>query len=201
MFRLHEAIENPREDRRIDTNPRVADRDFDVRLHALELETDRPALRRELQGVGQQVPDDLLETAGIREQRWRTPVKRFRDRDLLRFNLWLNRVEGRITDLRQVNLLPLELELARDDPRDIEQIVDQLQLKVRVTLDDREGVREPLPIDRSGAQNSQPSQDCVQWGAELMGQRREELVFGQVRSLGFGPRLLFTLQQLVAFFL
>ena len=48
-----------------DALPGVADDDLDVRPNALELDLDSPILRGELDGVVQQVPDDLLQPAGV----------------------------------------------------------------------------------------------------------------------------------------
>src|SRR5207247_2382683 len=65
VFGLPEAVEDNRQEPGRDPDARVADDDLDVRVHALEVNLHAPALRRELDGVHQQVPHDLLQAIGV----------------------------------------------------------------------------------------------------------------------------------------
>src|ERR1700759_4981548 len=58
---LTETVKDIRQKLSIDTGPGVADRDFKVRFDALKLHLYLSASGRELDGVGEQIPDDLLE--------------------------------------------------------------------------------------------------------------------------------------------
>jgi len=63
------ALTQPIEDERQlvdrDAPAAVADDDLDVRPDTLELDLDTPVLRGELDGVVQQVPDNLLKAPGV----------------------------------------------------------------------------------------------------------------------------------------
>ena len=62
---LPEPLEQVRNELRLDADAGVGHADLDVGVHALEQDLDLAVLRRELDGVGQQVPDDLLKPARI----------------------------------------------------------------------------------------------------------------------------------------
>ena len=68
-IRLAKALEDVRQEIGADADAGVADDDLDVRVDALEPHLDPAALRRELDGVGQQVPHDLLQPIGIARDR------------------------------------------------------------------------------------------------------------------------------------
>ncbi len=58
---MRETLEDVRQEFRRDAFARVADADLDVRVDARQHELHAPALRRELHGVGDEIPDDLLQ--------------------------------------------------------------------------------------------------------------------------------------------
>ena len=62
---LAEPLEHERQELRLNADAGVADDDLDVRVDALEPHLHAAALRRELDGVRQQVPDHLLQAIGI----------------------------------------------------------------------------------------------------------------------------------------
>src|SRR5690349_9178582 len=64
-IRLTKAIENVRQKLFTDAHARITDNNLDMRIDALELHLDLPAFGRELHGVAQEVPDDLLQTIGV----------------------------------------------------------------------------------------------------------------------------------------
>src|SRR6516225_2327375 len=63
--RLPEALEHVRQELRRYPDAGVADRDFHMRVDALEPDLDLAAAIRELDRIRQQVPQHLLETLGI----------------------------------------------------------------------------------------------------------------------------------------
>ena len=62
---LAEALEDVREKLRRDAHAGVADADLHVRFDALHEQLDASALGCEFDGVGEQVPDDLLKPARV----------------------------------------------------------------------------------------------------------------------------------------
>src|SRR4029453_16362492 len=67
--RLAEALEYRRQEFAGNTAPRIDHGDFYHFVTLLEPHMDRAALRRELDGVRQQIPDNLLETGAVRVDR------------------------------------------------------------------------------------------------------------------------------------
>ena len=62
---LAEAVEDVGEELGLDADAGVDDADLDVRVDPLQEDLDLAALGRELDGVGEEVPDDLLEAGGV----------------------------------------------------------------------------------------------------------------------------------------
>src|SRR5688572_2812633 len=62
---LTKALKNVRKEIRLDTDARVGNADFNVRVYALEGDLHVAASGREFDGVGDQVPDNLLQAIRI----------------------------------------------------------------------------------------------------------------------------------------
>src|SRR5215470_6219078 len=62
---LGEAVKDIGEEIRNDAFARVAHSDANVRVHALQAHFDAASLRCELDGVGKQVPDHLLQSSWV----------------------------------------------------------------------------------------------------------------------------------------
>jgi hypothetical protein len=75
----------------------------------------------------------------------------------------------------------LEAELPGDDPRDVEQIFDQLRLYLGVPLDRLEGAGDVRVGQGAGAKDARPAEDGVERRAELVRQHGEEFVLQPVR--------------------
>src|SRR5262249_61719279 len=76
-FELAEAVEDKGEKLRLDPRAGVAHRDRNVRALAFKTDSDLPSSRRELDGVGQEGPDDRLQAGGGSRSRPRRPVGRW----------------------------------------------------------------------------------------------------------------------------
>ena len=91
--------------------------------------------------------------------------------------------------LGRVEPLPLERQLARCDPRHVEQVGDQLGLDAGVALDgvdasDQVGVAAGDAL----LEQLRPADDGVERRPQLVRQRRQEVVLDLVGALGLGPR-------------
>src|SRR4030095_8635406 len=71
---LPEPVEDERQELPIDADAAVADHDLQVRVDALKGDLDPASLRRELDGVHQEVPDNLLDPVRIAAERSRIGV-------------------------------------------------------------------------------------------------------------------------------
>ena len=93
------------------------------------------ARRRELDGVREQVPHDLLQAAGIAGDRSGQPDRGCAPAGCPWRRRPAHRLDRRLDDRERVERLHVEPELARDDAAHVEQIVDELRLDARVALD------------------------------------------------------------------
>ena len=197
--RLAKTLEDHGQDARRDALPGVADDDLDVGVHPLQVHLDPAAPRCELHRIDEQVPHDLLEPVRIARDRPRARIEHALQTDPLGFGGRPHGVEGRLDDGREIHLADVEAHLARDDARDVEQVVDQLDLGVGIALDDLERAgRRGLALDLSGTQHARPAVDRIQRRTELVRQDRQKLIFRAVRRLGGRPRVLLLEQERLA---
>ncbi len=94
----------------------------------------------------------------------------------------------------QLDGLSLDPQRARDDPRNIQEIVDQLCLQTRIPLDALDRAQDLLFRQRFAAQKRGPAEDRVERRAQLVAQHRQELVLHPVggfrrRARAFGRLL------------
>ena len=139
---------------------------------------------RELDRVRQQVPHHLLQpgrVAGeVRRQRADAPI----ERDRLRVRRGPDRVDGAVDDGLQIDRVELDAQLAGDDARHVEDVFDQLRLRARVAFDGVQRLLLLLGRQRPRPQHARPADHRVQRRAQLVRQRRQELVLRAVGRLG-----------------
>jgi hypothetical protein len=82
----------------------------------------------ELDGVGQQVPDDLLQSIGVAGDWTSGRIEHGLQANRLCVGGGTDRVDGRVDDLNQVNRSYVEPQLAGNDARLIEEIGNKLSL-------------------------------------------------------------------------
>src|SRR5439155_20822701 len=131
---LREPVEDVREKGGCDALAVVGDENTQVGAEIFHTYVDPPVPWRELDRVRQQVPDDLLQpvavTTGFKHV-WNVD----RDRDPLRLGGRPQRVERAIDDAANVDGGHFQKHLAVDDPRHVEDVLDQLLLRQSVALD------------------------------------------------------------------
>ena len=106
--------------------PGIADRDLDVRIDPLEAHLDPAVPRRELDGIRQHVPQHLLEPLGIARHRRGAGIDDRDEPDALGIGRRPHRFHRVLDHRRQLHRLHVQAELARDDARDVEHILDDL---------------------------------------------------------------------------
>src|SRR5437762_8394951 len=165
---LREAFEDVWNKFRINTLAAVPDTDLKVRADAAALYLDLFSSFRELDRIAQQIPKNLLDSLGICKYRLGSIRDLRHDGDASRRCRGLNRIHGRTDDGAGVRPLGPNFEFARDDLGDVEQIVHQLHLRSRISLDHVDCFLSLAPIQPSTLKEIAPSEDG--------GQRRPQFV-------------------------
>jgi hypothetical protein len=160
-----------------------------------EFDADAPGRLRKLDGVPREVPHDLLKTPGI-AQHDRGAVERHFNVDVLRTRLGSNRIDGGLDDLRETNRFAGDMQAVGDNPRHVEQIVDQLPLRAGAPFDDLDCVAHSIRRHPIGSKHLRPSEDRRQRCPQFMRHRGKEFVLGPIRRFGLAPRGLFLGDQL-----
>ena len=128
-----------------------------------------------------------------REGSPRNPAGSVADRHLERGFPWRRRSAGPPRPPRapraEIDRLGLETQLAGDDARDVEDVLDQHRLRLGVALDRLERLARLLGREVARAQHAGPSDHRRQRRAQLVRQRGQELVLGAVGGLGLLARL------------
>jgi hypothetical protein len=90
---------------------------------------------RELDGVRHEVHDHLVQAQPVAPHGDEAGLDVERQKDALLLGRMPERLDGLLDQGREVQHAKVELRLAGDDARDVEEIVDELRLKTRVPLD------------------------------------------------------------------
>src|SRR5688572_6893458 len=166
--RLTESLEDVREELRSNTDPRIADGDLHVRVDAFETKLDPPEFRCELDGVGDEVPDDLLQTVRIARDVADARVDQGLHAYALRISCGLNRGDGVVDDDGQLHGLNVEANLARDNARDVEHVLDDLRQPGRIAFQGFQTARRFVSRQQSAAEQSRIAEDGVQRRAQFV---------------------------------
>ena len=86
---------------------------FHVRIDAFEENLDPAVARRELDGVAEKIPENLLKPIGITRNGFGHRVQNRLKADAFRLRGWPYGIDGRLDDRRQGNSLDLEPDLSR----------------------------------------------------------------------------------------
>ena len=184
---LSESVEDERKELAANALARVADRDPRHRVAALEPDIDAAARRRELDGVGEEVPDHLLQAAVIGRHGAEGRIQTRLQPNAFGIGGRLHRFHRGHDDGDQIDGPDVQAELARDDAGHVEQVFDQLSQEAGVTLDHLRAPAGAGGIERPGSEKAHPSQDGVERRAELVRKRREEFVLGAVGRVELSP--------------
>ena len=144
---LAEALEHVRKELGADALPRVAHAHARVIREPIEANLHLPVLGREPHRVREEVPDDLLEAIRVARHDQSGAIDVELQREALGLRREADRVDGPVDHLGQVHSLDVEMELARDDARHVEQVLDELRLCLCVPLDALQGA-----LDQRGRQ-------------------------------------------------
>jgi hypothetical protein len=119
---LLKAIKHVREEVRTNAGTVVLHNDFRLRPGAPHDDTHAPTLGRELECVGEQIPDHLLQPRRIASHRSDRGVQLALNPDAFLIGGVLNGLNGRVDHGCEMDALHIEVEFPRDDPADVEQV-------------------------------------------------------------------------------
>ena len=169
--------------------PVVAHDDAHAAVALLDADGHRPARGRELDRVGQEVPDHLLQAVGIAGDRPRARLEQELQADPLRARRRgsPSRPPPSTTAVRS-RARDVQAQLAGDDAGDVEHVLDELGLRPGVAVDDGHRAGRGVGLQVALHQQRGPAHDGVQRRAQLVGQRGQELVLQPVRVLGLAEQ-------------
>ena len=134
----------------------------------MQVHLDAATAGRELDRVREQVPDHLLQPIGVTEDPPRRRVDEAGKRDRLRLRCGRERVGCRLDDRSQLEGTAVELQLARHDAGDVEQVVDEARLGPGVPVHRLDGPRRGFRVECLPAQHPEPGDHRAERGAQLV---------------------------------
>ena len=186
---LLERAEQALQVRRRDADAAVGDTEDEFVALAARAEANL-ASGRELHRVGQQVQEDLRDPHRVAEAGRRQIVR------LLDFEPQVpggravaQHPGGLLDELRRVERHRLDLELARLDLREIEDVVDDRQQQLARVEDASEGLPRLLAARAVPVADLRETEHAVQWRADFVRHVREEFALDARELLGGLPRL------------
>ena len=144
---------------------------------------DTAALGRERHGVGDQVPHYLLHAVGVAVHLYPAAVEIGRDPDGLAVRGRAHRLHCAFDGRHQAHRAELDVQLARDDTGDVQQVLDDLGLSTRVSLDGFQRAPRGAVVETLLAEELHPPENRLQGRAQLVREHGEELVLRPVRRL------------------
>ena len=175
LRRLREGFEDRGENLGADADARIDDaQDGGVAVRDRHL--DATAGRRVLEGVGEEVVDDLFQSK---------PVTHDDDREVRRVEAQsqaaLAAAATRLVDeiphqCREIDRRQLERDLARRDPGDVEEVVDQQRQRINLPIDDGEPVRDSRNAGRIALQQLGRVSQRTQGIAQFVTEQGQELI-------------------------
>jgi hypothetical protein len=113
---LPEALEDVRQEGGIDATAAVRDPDLRVRVHPIDTDDDPPVPRRQLHGVGEQVPDHLLQPGQVaRDGAHHLLGNEDLELDALRIRGVAHALAGAVDHVGEIQRPDVQSHLARDD--------------------------------------------------------------------------------------
>src|SRR5262249_50889822 len=125
---LTKTVEHVRQEIRGNTYTAVLDNDLDVGVDSLQHDLDPAARGRELHRVREEVPQHLLQPVGIAAPPADAGIEQLLNPDLLGVRALSDRLDGAVDHFVELQGLDFEMDLSRNDPAHVQQVVDDLRL-------------------------------------------------------------------------
>lgn len=130
----------------------------------------------ELDRVGEQIPDDLLQAARIARNRPRVGVEHSHQTDTFDLGGGLHGLHRLGDHVGHHRLLYLQADFTRYNPAHIQQVLDHLRLRPRISLDGVKALLRILGIQGSGSEDLRPPEDGVERCAKFVAECRKEFI-------------------------
>jgi hypothetical protein len=183
---LTEHLEDVRQLALVDADAAVLHRDCDLVVFDSRRETDSPTGRGVLRGVDQQVRDDLREPRQVAFEGNRLRRQIDRQRVARSIDDRLRDLDRTLDDRRKLQRFTPQMELAARHARDVEQVVEQVRHLRHLPIDDV-AAPDHLRVALGGAaQHLDRIADRRERVAQLVRERRDEVVLLRDR-LGAAP--------------
>src|SRR5262249_17770180 len=130
--------------------------------------------------VGEQVPNNLLKPAGVARHETDLGIKRNLQANVLRVHRRPDCFYSRINDLIDSHRARFELELARNNPRDLQKVCDDLVERFGAALDGIDRAIFCFIVENALSQELRPTEYGIQRGAKFVRKSREKLVLHAV---------------------
>jgi len=157
-----------------DAGSGVLHRYLHLPVHRLDAHAHRAAFGGELDGVGEEVPQHLLQPAGVSGHGTRFRIHVRGQRDALRLRRGADGLEGGPDHGHRLHGLHLDLHGPGHDPGDVQEVRDEAHLRAGIPQDRVEGAHGRRLVDLLFAEDVSPSQHGAQRSAELVGDGGEE---------------------------
>src|SRR5688572_6865227 len=193
--RLPKAIEDQRQKLLGDTISGIANLDPHAVFEALVCDLYPSVVRCELHCIGEKIPDHLLQTMCVACDLLDVGFVTRLDRYLLRLGRRTHDFDGRFDRRNDIRRREVEVEIAGDQTRGVEQIVDELRLRTSIAIDRVERVSLFFISEVAGAEDLSPTEYRVERCAKLVRNSREKFVLQTARLLGLLTKRLFAHQQ------
>lgn len=196
---LAKAFENVGQKIGGDAGAVVLHAEEDVGRPVIEEDVDLAADGRELDRVGQEVPDDLLQPGAVAHDFGAVGGEAGDDANAFGVGGGADRIDRGGDDHSEVDALDEKANLAGGDPAHVEQVLDELGLDAGVALDDFEAFGELGGRVGAFLQDLGPAEDRVEGSAELVGEGGEEIVLQAAGAFGLGAGGAFAFEEAFAF--
>ena len=181
---------------RLDADAVVGDRQFDPLRCRQQADLDAAALGGELDRVRQQVVEHLLQAVEVAVDHDFVRIGGETQLDPLRLRELARIGDRGIDDVDDVDALQVEIELAADDARGIEQIIDEPGLMVDVALDRLGRAPDQCRIVLARTrQDLAPALQRIERRTQLVRDDGEKLVLRAIGPLGFAAQAVLGHQQ------
>ncbi len=157
-----------------------------------------PALGRELDGVGEEIPETLLQATWVAANMSSHWIEHDVKLDVLRLGGMVHRGDGGVHSVLQVHRLHVHAHFAGDDAAHVQQIFDELGLRLGIAFDDYQAFLKLLVVAAARAEDLGPSKNGVQRSAQFVRQGGQELVLEEVDAVRLGAGGTFGFEEALA---
>jgi len=181
---LSKSLEHIRQELRRDAAAGVAHRELHVGVHPREAQLNLAAARGELDRVGEEVPENLLQSIRISRDRSRERLDNGFDSDVFGVRSRHNGGHCFVQNRRQVHRLNIQAKPASYNPRDVQHIFDNLFQSRCVAFDYVPRAFGFVRRDRLCPHHAGVAEHGVQRRSQFMRKGRKKLVLEAVRLVG-----------------